>query len=181
MVFRATSGNGVNAYEAWATGKGASDEKPFTMERSYASHFRHRYLDNWSNFDIKYVKFALYDHDREVAYIIFNGVGSGINNWFSKTRVIASSYSDLTPSATYSQFSIEGSHVHRRFLIATYAGCDGDTVHFATIDNNAGTLCLWDNHPAYPQFLYSMVNKADYFNRRQFGRADYLAVFIKKT
>ena len=155
------------------------------MERSYSSNYRHSMVANWANIGVKYVKYAYYEDNREVAYVIFNAAGSDINSWFTKSRVLASSYSDLTATHDFNHFSIAGDYrpniFERRFLINTfYGGCDKDYGHLVISENEPpNKVCNWDKHPKYPQFLYSKINSFDYWGRRMFGRADYMAIFIK--
>ena len=149
------------------------------MVRSLSSHYRDPALDTWHNLAIKYVKFALYKGNREVAYVMFNGSGSSNMDWFTSTRVLLSSWPGLTSSGLHHEFSINGAtinSINRRFLITRYGGCENDRGHVAVIDGGPG--CEWDNHPSYPQFIYSEMNSDDFFNRRQFGLADYMAVFV---
>ena len=154
------------------------------MERSYSSNYRHSMVENWANIGVKYVKYAYYENNQEVAYVIFNAARSNIYSWFEKRHVIASSYSDLTAN-NFNYFSIAGDYRprnrERRFFINTnYGGCDNDFGHLVISENEPpNKLCNWDQHPKYPQFLYSKINSADYWNRRMFGRADYMAIFVK--
>ncbi|XP_053396753.1 uncharacterized protein LOC123553290 isoform X2 [Mercenaria mercenaria] len=178
MVFRATSSIGHNVFNAWTTGKGSCDVKPVTMERSYACHYRNSVITDWSNLGIKYVKYAFFDTDREVAHVIFDGVGSNIITWFDKSRVISASWSDLTSMHEYNFFSMKGYHERRFHINRAYNGCDEHTGHMIVIDTDTPLGCDWDRHPVYPQFLYSQINSVDYWNRR-FGRADYMAIYLK--
>ena len=141
-------------------------------------------VENWANIGVKYVKYAYYENNQEVAYVIFNAAGSDINSWFDKRRVLSSSYSDLTATHNFNYFSIAGhrepKRLERRFFINTYYnGCDKDLGHLAISQNEPINVCNWDQHPKYPQFLYSKINSADHWGRRMFGRADYMAIFIK--
>ncbi|WAR07157.1 hypothetical protein MAR_017115 [Mya arenaria] len=181
MVFRASAGNGQTVYEAWTKGTGTSTTKPLDMARSYTTHFREANLDHsWTSLKIKHVKFALYKDNIETAYIIFNGVGSTITSWFDKTKILESSWSDLTPSATFNFFSVIGAddgRVLRRFFInQKYAGCAGDVGHFAVVEEKG--VCAMDKHVRYPQFVYSDMNSADVWERSQFEHADYLAIYV---
>jgi hypothetical protein len=154
------------------------------MERSYSSHFRNNIVSNWVNIGVKYVKYAFYKDNKEVAYVKFNATGSNINSWFDKSRVLASSYTDLTATSVYNIFSIPGFHIvgdlERRFHInKAYGGCDVDIGHMVVSEEIPPKKgCFWDIHPTYPQFLYSKINSVDVWNRRMFGRADYMAIFI---
>ncbi|KAL4225331.1 hypothetical protein ACF0H5_016019 [Mactra antiquata] len=187
LIFRATSGNGHNVYNAWTTGTGTCDTKPDTMARSKSCHYRSSIVSAWSISNIKMVKLALYTEDKEVAYIIFNGENSNSVNWFDASRVISSSWSDVTPTDSYNYFSIVGHYIagrhDRRFFInRSYKGCNNDLGNLAVIDTlSAGKPCLFDRHPVYPQFVYSQINSVNYWQNGLFGRADYFAVFIKTS
>ena len=149
------------------------------MERSLSSHYRDPGVDNWSNHNIKYVKLALYEGRREVAYVVSNAVGSSMTDWFQSTRVIASSWSDMTARGTYNVFSITGylSHLRRFYINKSHGGCPKDRGYMAVSDSKVQG-CQWDSHPIYPQFLYSKINSADNWERFMFGRADFLAIFV---
>lgn len=182
MVFRATAGNGHNVYKAWVYGTGTSGFKPTDMERSCGPHYRSPLIKTWDWLGIRKVKLAFFEHGKQVAYIIFNGRNSDSMNWFSKKRVLYSSWCDLHPDHDYNMFSIEGDQrtVDRSFYINfNYGGCDADRGHIATIDTTEKRVCSWDIHPVYPQFVYSKINHADTWNKLMFGRADYMAVFIE--
>ncbi|KAH3725505.1 hypothetical protein DPMN_051349 [Dreissena polymorpha] len=181
MVFRATSSNGQSVHDAWVKRTGTSDVKPLTMTRSLSSHYRDPALDTWHNLAVKYVKFALYKGNREVAYVLFNGSGSSNLDWFTYSRVLLSSWPGLTSKEQYNIFSIDGilsgQTVIRRFLMnKRFEGCDKDRGYVAVIDG--GSACAWDQHPSYPQFIYSDMNSDDFYDRRQFGLADYMVVFV---
>ncbi|XP_045165942.2 uncharacterized protein LOC123529611 [Mercenaria mercenaria] len=185
MVFRATSGNGDSVYDAWTKGTKTNADKPVAMTRSYGLHYRSSFVSNWSNISVEFVKFAFYDEDREVAHVILNGKNSDINNWFDKTRVLSSSWPDLTSKHTYNYFSIAGHYMPKRhdrrfFINRSYAGCPKDLSHMVVINSVTPAVCQWDSHATYPQFLYSKINSVDFFDRRMFGTADYMAIFIKR-
>lgn len=149
------------------------------MDRSVSSHFRDPGIDNWSNHGIKYVKLALYEERRESAYVIFNAEGTNKGNWFSSSKVVDSSWSDLTSSSTYNYFSIAGhASLQRRFMInKQYGGCPNDQGHMFVKDTKS-EACSWDSQPTYPQFIYSKINTVDFFDKVLYGRADHLAIFV---
>ncbi|XP_060599275.1 uncharacterized protein LOC132752891 [Ruditapes philippinarum] len=184
MVFRGTSGNGHSVYHAWIDGKNSNPDKPISMKRSHGLHYRDNMVNHWSHLGIKLVKFAFYDADKEVAYVIFNGVDSDIRNWFDKKRVIDSSWGNLTSRSAFNYFSIPGHYVKdidRRFFInRSYGGCPKDRGYLAVINSAvASPACLFDDQPSYPAFIYSKYNSADFFQRRMFGIADFMVVLIK--
>lgn len=150
------------------------------MGRSSSSHFRDPKVIHWENLQVQYVKLALYKQSQEVAYVVFDGLNTNVTSWFNGSRVEASSWSDLTRQHAFNYFAIKG-HVggtlERTFFINShYGGCDQDLGHLVVVEHNGD--CAWDDQPIYPAILYSDMNGAEYWNRRQFGRADYLAIFI---
>lgn len=149
------------------------------MERSQSSHYRDPGINSWSHHNIKYVKVALYEGRSEVAYVVFDAKASDSTSWFQSSNVIASSWTDVTSSGTYNFFSISGhASKHRRFHInISYGGCPVD-LGFLTVSDKETGGCQWDKHPKYPQFLYSKINSADYWERFMFGRAEFLAIFV---
>ena len=184
LVFRATAGNGVDTYEAWQSGKLTTSHKANDMRRSCGAHYRNPKVSRWSELKITKVKMSFFEHGKEVALIIFDGEGSDQNNWFSKDRLEASSWCDLNSNRKFNHFSIIGHEGHKRrfFINYNYGGCDKDRGHTVIIDKDAiSRPCLFDHHPDYPQFLYSKISTADHWNRRMFGRADHLAIFIQRS
>ena len=167
------------------TGKHSNPDKPLSFKRSSGLHYRDNIVNNWTKIGIKLVKFALYDTDREVAYVIFNGIDSTIFYWFDKSRVIDSSWPDLTSISPFHRFSIEGHFLPKKFNRRFYinrnnAGCPNERGHIAVIDSAVETpLCLFDDQVSYPTFIYSKHNSVDAFQRRMFGIADFMVVFVK--
>lgn len=165
----------------WISGSKTTSQKPLTMERSLDAHYRDKGIDTWTHHNIRYLKFALYKERREVAYVIFDAAGSSKSNWFAGSRVLSSSWPDLTAQSSYNYFSIEGfANYNRRFYInRQHGGCDNDLGHVA-VSEMPVKRCDWDTYPAYPQFLYSATSSVNRWNRLQYGQADYLAIFAYK-
>ncbi|WAR31315.1 YL-like protein [Mya arenaria] len=185
MVFRATSANGNQVYPAYANGYQTTTIKPIDMDRSYDSHYRLRQLETvWNNgLVVNKVKVGLYKNNREVGYIIFNGVGSNYTNWFQSSRIMESTWSDLTPAAMYNVFSIKGDlkngKLNRRFFInEVYDGCNGDIGHLVIIDESKMNKCRMDKHAKTPMILYSESNSNTFWKNGLYGTADYFAVFV---
>ncbi len=62
-------------------------------------------------------KLAFYEDGVEVMALTFNAVGSDKENWFSKSRLLTSPWTDLHPTASTNFFSMvgsEGSYVNAR-------------------------------------------------------------------
>lgn len=183
LVFRATSGNDVDTYEAWISGKHTTSYKPTNMRRSCGVHYRDPAVDRWTQIGIQKVKISFFEFGNEVAYITFNGSGSDMTNWFSNDRLLSSSWCDLRSNSVFNYFTIVGDILYNRrfFINRLYNGCDNDIGHIVVIDKGGPSRpCLFDQHPNYPQFLYSKISTAENWNRRLFGRADHLGIFIMR-
>lgn len=154
------------------------------MERSLSCHYRSNLVNRWNSLKVTSVKLALYDQDKEVARVIFNGAGTNLFTWFDKTKIVSSSWSDVTSAHTFNHCSVQGystGSIDRRFHINRhYGGCNKDMGHMVTIDTKTKNACAWDKHVVYPQFLFSKINAADLWEDGHYGRAEYMAIFIKK-
>jgi len=162
-------------------GEGTTDIKPVDMVPSNSPNFRVTNLQTeWAGLAPKYVKVGLYKDNNEVGFVVFNGVGSDIKNWFAADKLLASRWPNMTPTSTYNIFSIDGdvrSTLQRRFLISSaYAGCPKDIGYLAVIEKEG--VCVWDKHASYPQFVYAKDNTHTTWALENFDRADYMAIFI---
>jgi len=167
----------------YPTGERTHDHKPLDMKPSNERHYRVTALhENWTNYQPRYVKLALYKDNQEVAYIVFNGAGSTINNWFSADRLVDSRWPHMKPTTTYNFFSLEGStaagNVRRFHINLQYDKCPNDLGYLAVIEKKGG--CNWDKHYTFPQFLYAPDNTPTWWDREHFGRADYLAIYLSQ-
>ncbi|KAL5005486.1 hypothetical protein ScPMuIL_018942 [Solemya velum] len=181
LVFRAEAGKSVSVYNTWinpATETGHDDACQTLQPQTQCSGpYKNAIVDDWNNLNITQVKIELHSGRRRVAYLVFDGTGSDYTNWFSKDRILESSWSDLSQNAVYNYFSLVG-HGARTLLISkSYAGCPADMVWFCVMDSQQYN-CDWDHHSSYPAFLYSPENTASLFETNR-GLAEILAIFVK--
>ncbi|KAL5006655.1 hypothetical protein ScPMuIL_015461 [Solemya velum] len=184
LVFRAIQGNGERVYHAWKTG--SDNMKTFSegCDKVYVHpgkhHFRSSLIDEWELLEIEQVKIELYKDNKRTTYIIFNGTDSDMLNWFHQSRILASSWSDLTVGATYNKFSIEG-HAPRRFFInEQYGGCPNDFGWLTILDPATKKHpCNWDTQDSYPAFLYAPTDTKVKWHLGEYSLADIMAVYIK--
>ncbi|XP_045166912.1 uncharacterized protein LOC123530224 isoform X2 [Mercenaria mercenaria] len=184
LVFLANSCNNRNVYDAWVKGNGTTKDKPAYLHRTHGPHYRDdTFVSAWTRDNNLLVKFAFYDRYSELARVIFDGRKANANEWFHPKRVLASTYSDLTRNSRYDYFSIAGRRTlndERRFFInRNYGKCTNVAGHIVVLDTNDKGGCEWNRHPVYPQFLYSKINSVTVWDRRLFGRADFMAIFVK--
>ena len=116
----------------------------------------------WSK--VKLLKFSMKNTD-VTHYIVFDAVGSNGDSWFTASRVVNSTYTDLTSISRFNFFSVDGHRaegVDRRFYVSrNHHGCTGDYGYFAVIDTETNLdafVCDWDKTDLigdpYPQLLF---------------------------
>ena len=65
-------------------------------------------MKTYSQVSFFQVRVSMYKSDAEVAWVEFDGANSTKTDFFTPSRVLDSSYNDLTPGANYQYFSLEG-------------------------------------------------------------------------
>ncbi|KAK7487376.1 hypothetical protein BaRGS_00021338, partial [Batillaria attramentaria] len=174
VVFRAAQGNGQSVYEAFLnTGHhddnplegGSGDVACWSLSSSHwcPKHLRSSLLDQWADgtLGVQRVRYSLYKDGIEVVYVEFHGVGSDLTSWFDSSRVLSSSFTDLTSSQTYNKFSVSGftlpNGLKRRFHVNyAYSTCGGDIGWLSVVVKG---LCDYEKPAGLnnPHFLYSML------------------------
>ncbi|XP_048251642.1 uncharacterized protein LOC124111859 isoform X1 [Haliotis rufescens] len=194
LVFRVQADNRISAYQTWMNDAVYHDNPiiPWMIKPQCTSlrtsprchtHFKSRIVPMWEQANIKLVKVLLLKDSQKKAYILFNGIGSTKTSWFSRSRVINSTWSDLK-TAPSNIFSIAGHQVlNRRFFMSSiYNGCAGDYFWMDIIDNNQGIMgCAWDKTTRFPKIIYSIKSTAAKTDSKlhNFEYADGMAVLVK--
>ncbi|XP_012943944.1 uncharacterized protein LOC101864651 [Aplysia californica] len=195
MVFRATRGIGVRAYDHWMNSSYHDDNFDLassipigclTVDTSLPCdrHFRTRALDEWK--DVKYVQFAFFRAGSKVAYVTFDGsAGADKDSSFTLQRLISSSYPELIGyTGALNFFSTAGDVVmDRRFYISMlYDSCPKDLGWILVADGRSDPGCSYENSSisAYPQFLYC-EGQSHCLTENSAKYADVFAVFIKTS
>ncbi|XP_046561065.1 uncharacterized protein LOC124270091 [Haliotis rubra] len=192
VVFRAQKDTGTSIYSAWLNDSLYHDHpllpprlKPGCFSpntsRPCEDHFRSKIMSAWDTAGIQLVKVLLMKNSHVRNEIIFDGTGSTKMSWFTPTRVINSTWTDLTTS-TSNYFSIEGHLYTRRFLIShLYGLCTTDVIWMSVVDgNDQSHPCSWDNPSVYPKLLYAINNqKAAIGTLTDFEYGDVMAILVK--
>ncbi|XP_056014668.1 uncharacterized protein LOC125677748 isoform X3 [Ostrea edulis] len=190
LLLHAVQGNGESVLDAWNT-KSPSQCTPnngclpsgFTLDhwRDNAKHLRSPLIDQWESLSIKKIRVELGGQGKLLAFLEFDGNGSNNEDWFSKSRLLNSSWSDLKTSST-NIFSLKGhdrdsNPVKRHFFVnKRYAGCPNDVGWLVVIDKT--DVCSWSKKGTIPVFLYSNGPQAVNWNQSP-GVADVMNVYIK--
>ncbi|XP_070568449.1 uncharacterized protein [Ptychodera flava] len=141
-------------------------------------------MDHWEAIGVTEVKVAVYSDGQEKASLIFNGIGSDKENWFSIDRLRASPWGDLMDAKLENgkdgqYFSVAGDNgINRHFFINNnYGGCGNDAGWLVVVDDGS-TVCNWSEYADKPYVMYASDSKVTYESgNAQF--ADFIAVFIK--
>jgi len=191
LAFRATKGIGQPVYESWVN-HGHHDDDPMTRDTLPCGcstvngslpcdrHYRSRLLDNWPSASIDQVRLVLYENGVEKEHVTFTGTGSDYLSWFSQSRIVDSSWTDLKGASALNFFSIKGDEtVKRRFFIShLYGGCPGD-MGWMTVKDQTSDTCPWATVNHVPAFLYSPTNHDQVWDGHGFREADVMAVFVR--
>jgi len=179
LAFRGTPGVKYNTWQVYNNKQTDLVEpgcKQVTSSANCTHHFRNNdVMDNWR--DIDEVAFVVYEGGQRVAHILFDGKGSDPTNWFSDSRLVSSSWTDIKGAAK-NYFSLVGDdNLLRHFFInRNYGGCPADAGWFVAVD---GAHCSWEASPSVPAFLYAKNHVITNWTTGDVGRADVIAVFVK--
>ena len=176
VMFKAHSENGASVYEAWVNGKSTTT----TLSVENNKHYRNPAINSWNNLGVKYVHLALYASDgTEVAFILFDGVRSDKMNWFSKHRILDSSWAQLRYDSSLNRASIRGDGRRKFFMNVRYGGCQKDHGFMFVLDlKNTG--CSYERFTNSPVFLYSEFPGGTRWDSRDYGIANHMVIKIMK-
>ncbi|XP_041365179.1 uncharacterized protein LOC121380431 [Gigantopelta aegis] len=192
LAFRATAHINQSAYTTWIT-PGHYDDHPAirhdvpigcsSVNSSHFCdrHFRSKLIDKWNSFNIDQVKVVLYKNGVAVANLTFSGTGTSSTSWFSQTKLISSSWNDMSTS-TFNYFSMEGDArlVRYWFISNVYGGCPHDVGWMVVLEKPTAP-CDWEKAvtAGYPAFLYAPTNQKVVWDSNNVEEADVMAVFLK--
>ncbi|GAB1602256.1 uncharacterized protein LOC115226398 [Argonauta hians] len=136
-----------------------SDWKVDKSNKSFCPNFfRHPILDIWNELPIQRVKLEIYKSRATVRTLLFNGHGSVINDWFTKTRLMKSPFCSS----------------HRDLQIWKQDGNCDTNGGWLLISSNF--FCSWEKKDNYPQLFYSGKKSFTLWTDAEEG--DALAIFI---
>jgi len=101
VVFVMVPGTGQDPYYEWISGTSSSSEVAWNQ------YYRDGVIDKWPMLPISHIRFSIFKNLQEVKYVVFNGAGSTSLDWFAQSRVVESSWNDLS-SAANNYFGVFG-------------------------------------------------------------------------
>ncbi|XP_060063054.1 uncharacterized protein LOC132543556 [Ylistrum balloti] len=114
-------------------------------------------VDKWSDYYISAVRISFITGGKEKAFAVFDAHGADKNSWFTKARVLYSSWNDLGPTSTTNYDSIDGHQPHGRnfYMNRNYGGCQNDAGWFI-VSEAQSYGCSWEKKTSVkPYYLYS--------------------------
>lgn len=190
-IFVACPGNKRSVYRAWVTPSPINDPLIISPGSCIRDHQRRSIIDHWNRREdlIDQVKVELYKGKHVDAAFVFDGNGSTSTSWFSKERLLQTTYNDLASTTLTNYFSIKGHYTTDRifFINNIYTGCINDKGWLMVVDSRfrlpAGA-CSYERlyGHEYPYFMYATNNRAGNYDKEgDFGFADMLVVSVKMS
>ncbi|KAJ8309560.1 hypothetical protein KUTeg_014434 [Tegillarca granosa] len=105
MVFKATAGvvpSGYNDIMSFYQASGSLNDDDATERvtlTTSGTSYKSPILDNWSNHAISAVRLSVFKDGQEKQHIVFDATGKNKNNWMDCTKILYSSYTDITSSS----------------------------------------------------------------------------------
>ncbi|XP_063447922.1 uncharacterized protein LOC134727472 [Mytilus trossulus] len=177
-VFVAFENNGQSVYDSWRTPSMCNDLPAILKITGRGKHLRNHVIDHWTEMNINMVKVELYQKNEQVVWMTFNARNTNNLNWFSKTNLYQSSFTDLSTRSITNYFSAAGESipnvVSRRFYISRqHRGCPNDFGWLCIAEKP--DVCKWAQFSKYPVFIYTKQGRS--WNRDS-AAADTLVISV---
>ena len=187
MVFKLSDGAGGDGSSLWNSGPLNDADVTLLNPGKSAKQYVSRFPSNFWNVNgvtITSVRVHAYTAGMLAKFWQYDGAATTALTWFTNTRLVASSYTDL-PAGPFNYYSIAGDpgNGRRWFINQVYNGCPSDT-GWLIVDSPADP-CTWEtrNGAPAPRILYApgttLVNWESAVNGNTIGVAEALAVFIR--
>eukprot|EP00118_Oscarella_pearsei_P003836 m.15933 g.15933 ORF g.15933 m.15933 type:complete len:262 (+) comp26639_c0_seq2:418-1203(+) len=183
MIFKIAAGQPGNAQALWKSSQTVNEELISVILPKFASrrHYKNSFAvaANWGALAPLEVHVVLFKGGKEEVRLIFDGRKTTPINWFTKSRLLLSPYSDIQ-SYPQNFFSIEGHQngFDRSFYInRNYGGCHVDQGWFAVIGKE---YCSWEKGSLI-KIMYSKGSTSVNWTRggAKIGLADFMAVYLR--
>ncbi|XP_060063144.1 kielin/chordin-like protein [Ylistrum balloti] len=154
LLMKGVAGVPGNLYQLWS---GTATLNPNVPEASYLTaqypgHYKPDYSNNWGSLCLDQVKVSIYNKGVEKAWIVFNATGADKMNWYTKDRIIDSSWSDIKTAA--SQFSMAGDPTFGRQFYASGNSNGCDSSGWMMISTTTTNPCFFESG-SKPAFYYA--------------------------
>eukprot|EP00118_Oscarella_pearsei_P008462 m.43707 g.43707 ORF g.43707 m.43707 type:complete len:221 (+) comp33463_c0_seq8:969-1631(+) len=150
LIFKITAGVS-NAQALYRSSQTLNEDLTSVLspKTGVRSHYKNSLAlaENWRAFAAQEVHVVLYKEGNEELRLVFDGRFTTHTNWFSKSRLVLSPYTDVQ-SSTQNHFSLQGhqrSDLDRSFYInRNYGGCHIDQGWLVLTGSSKGPPCAWE-------------------------------------
>ncbi|XP_067662480.1 sushi, von Willebrand factor type A, EGF and pentraxin domain-containing protein 1-like [Haliotis asinina] len=187
LVFRIAPGNGVSTVSTWEN-NAISHDSPllstsiqpgcFVQDRSKActTHFKSSIVNDWEKSGILEV-LVLLSRRGKTYYFKFDGRGTNRMNWFSKAKLISSSWPRITKQR-FNKFGIKMYSYRRWYINRSWGGCSSDYGWMLVKDTSSYGGCGYEKYRRFPVVRFSSSDRS-YGNARYYRQADSMGIYVK--
>ncbi|XP_068735953.1 uncharacterized protein [Montipora capricornis] len=182
MVFKVVAGSSHDVEAIWSRDSAHNVAKTSIMNvnSSDKRYYKGRRIGYWENLlKPKEARLALYKKESLVLSLVFNATDSNKTNWFSKSRLLQSPWTEDLQSEQQNFFSLVGDLSTKRafFINKVNGSCSGD---IGWLMVTSGDSCSYETQYWRLSFLYSKLHtRVNWNDHGNVGAADVLAVFIR--
>ncbi|XP_035824757.1 uncharacterized protein LOC101847325 [Aplysia californica] len=147
------------------TSKNTSNEKnPVAMELSnrLKEHYKPDLSNYWNDCKFDMIKLSLMTNGKEDGYIIFDSKGTDKLSWFDSSRIINSTFSDLSSSSNFDAFTSSGDPNTGRHFVITQSTRSCDIKGWLIMSTRQD--CFFERG-VQPGFHYSANGKVGQFGK----------------
>ncbi|XP_062597165.1 uncharacterized protein LOC134258633 [Saccostrea cucullata] len=144
LAFKAQSQTGINPVDVYkSVGIRHEVNRSYPLECTALKQipgcfmpYRTGLIDDWEEINVNRVKFQVIIDDTNTQEVVFDGRTTDNINWFTASRILSSTWQDVTSDGQFNYFTLEGhqeNFVNRQFYISReHAGCPNDKGWFAS-------------------------------------------------
>ncbi|XP_033096061.1 uncharacterized protein LOC117100468 [Anneissia japonica] len=177
-VLKCTVGTGIDVRQAWLNGTGISDDNAFMSMDTKQNYRNHAVLKSWSSLFIPSAKLSFYDESQNlVAFIWCSANGYTMTTWFWQNLFIGSSWIDISPAYSFSNFGFNG-YNERLFYVGRSDECDTGAGWIMVVNGQTNTSCQWESAESYPLFLYSSDKTSVEWATGNVGHATFMIIEV---
>ncbi|XP_071097022.1 sushi, von Willebrand factor type A, EGF and pentraxin domain-containing protein 1-like [Haliotis cracherodii] len=187
LGMRIIPGNGVSSANTW---KNPSIKLDFPVPASLQpgclgpdtrlpckTHFRSTLVNYWSKIGLQRVRIVLLKNRKAVRILEFNAKGTNYLTWFSRHKLMRSTWKNLPYKSSMNYFRILGPSSYRNWYINRgFGGCNNDNGWLVVKDSAAG-YCSYDKGKSFPRIRYS--NYKNHERATGYATADTMLILLK--
>ncbi|EDO46367.1 predicted protein [Nematostella vectensis] len=179
MIFKTVSGVlKQGAVNLWINDNLTSDEDSTESLSNFTNStqmYKNRLVQNWQKFNPKEVLILVYKNGVADLQLKFNATGSDNTNWYQKSRLLESPWTDLVSGLLVpTKFVLIGCCSRMFYTMSGEGGCDNDMGWLMV----AATACHYELNHKLNTIIYSKSTTI-HFRLGGYETADVMAVYVR--